>query len=202
MAARLRDEQWQECTFAEITDGWLRAEQHKLREKFVEWKRPDLVRRLDRHLARAPDFSDDDANADQVELLASFRAPLLNGIPANTAWFRVSSLRNIHLEQIHVIGRCGWEDQGQSDHNEVRHVAKRKVKKGETWNIERGPDSWGFLLLWGHHRGGPFTILEGNNRLVEYAATPGAPDFAVPVYIGLSPNYCFWHLPDPAFLCR
>ena len=44
-------------------------------------------------------------------------------------------------------------------------------------------------------RHGPFTILEGNNRMVAYAAS-GAEAVIPRVYVGVSPSPCIWHGPD------
>ena len=53
--------------------------------------------------------------------------------------------------------------------------------------------------MWGHDRGGPFTILEGNNRLIAYASTAPRPALEVSVFIGLSKSPCFWHRADPIY---
>jgi hypothetical protein len=52
-------------------------------------------------------------------------------------------------------------------------------------------------ILWGHSKAGPFTIIEGNKRLIAYAAT-GETTINIPVLIGLSPMRCLWHILDQA----
>jgi hypothetical protein len=42
---------------------------------------------------------------------------------------------------------------------------------------------------------GPFSILEGNNRLTAYACSTHS-GLNTPVFVGLSPMRCLWHLVD------
>jgi hypothetical protein len=56
------------------------------------------------------------------------------------------------------------------------------------------PSNWGTPILWGHDRKGPFTIIEGNHRLVAYASQANKSGLSVPVFVGLSKTPCFWHI--------
>ena len=140
------------------------------------------------YLIDNPDFSDESQNCKRSFLL-SFRAPLLFKIPCSTIWHRVSLLEQNHLDELIVIGRCGWDAPG--DQNELMYVAKRETEK-----MNSVPSEWHPPILWGHTKEGPFTIIEGNHRLVVYTASHDRQKLGIPVYIGLSSDYCFWHLPD------
>ncbi len=67
--------------------------------------------------------------------------------------------------------------------------------------LESPPIAWdGHIILWGHDKGGPFSILEGNHRLLAYAHAKSRPPLSIEVYVGLSLSRCFWHLADPPHL--
>ncbi len=74
--------------------------------------------------------------------------------------------------------------------NELPKVAARKKLP-----LRVAPSSWERPILWGHDRNGPFTIIEGNNRLTAYAAS-GQSGLNIPAFIGLSTMRCVWHLSD------
>jgi hypothetical protein len=58
-------------------------------------------------------------------------------------------------------------------------------------------------ILWGHKKSGPFTIFEGNHRLIGYAAQAECPALSVPVLIGLSRSACVaWHVVDAMALIQ
>lgn len=48
---------------------------------------------------------------------------------------------------------------------------------------------FGGRSLWGHDRSGPYTILEGNNRLTAYESTGRTGKLSLPVLVGLSATY-------------
>jgi hypothetical protein len=114
----------------------------------------------------------------------------LKHVPGTTKWYEVRALEDAHLNELRVIGHCGWDD--RRDANELSAVAGRKPA-----TLASSPQTWDPLVLWGHTADGPFTILEGNNRLVAYASGRSKPGLGVPVFVGLSTDPCHWHLPDP-----
>lgn len=139
----------------------------------------------------SPNVLDPGDNALRMTVLYAGRRQLLGEIPPDTSWHEVAHLRDEHLDEIRVIGRCGWDATDDSDENELRKVAARKLLPSKKpWQ------AWPAVILWGHSAAGPFTILEGNNRLVAYAARPSG-DLAIPVLVGISPSFCFWHRLDP-----
>jgi hypothetical protein len=178
----LADETWISATHAEVCLAFLRAEWEKV---------PEITRWHDRRLVDAPDLANWHENSLRRLILGSWREPLLAHIPADTSWWRVRSLRHTHTTELLVIASDDWRD--PLDGNELLNVARRR---GET--LRTKPADWSPPILWGHEREGPFTILEGNNRLVNYAASVPNSAFAVECFVGLSPSPSVWHLPDRA----
>lgn len=179
----LSAELWHPVSNAEACLAFLRAEWDKEAER-TAW--------YDRILIDEPDLGDPSQNAIRRLILGSWRAPLLDKIPTDTSWFRVHFLHESHLDEIFVIGSDDWRDPG--DKNELLQVAKRRGKA-----LNGLPTDWHPPLLWGHSQEGPFTILEGNNRLVNYAASASRPPLEIVCFIGLSPSPCVWHEPDRPF---
>lgn len=159
---------------------FLRAEWHKI---------PAALALPDRLLIERPDIGDVYQNDARRSLLRSRRGPLLDRVP-ETVWYEVHLLRERHLCELLVIGRCGWDAPGQ-DGNELPSVARRIHKDLQTASTE----GWE-PILWSHEKSGPFTILEGNTRLTAFAGAPSKPPLAVTAFVGLSHRQCYWHLPD------
>jgi len=178
--AGLDGQQWTSVPFAPACLAFLQA----------EWDKIPAAAATNRSLIDHPDLNSGVQNQHRLELLRTRRQPLLEQIPTNTSWFEVRYLTAEHVHQLLVIGRCGWDS--PSDSNELARVAQRCSKL-----LATDPSKWAHPLLWGHSREGPFTILEGNNRLVALAGTVPRLDFTLPVYVGLSTMPCLWHLPDP-----
>jgi hypothetical protein len=85
-----------------------------------------------------------------------------------------------------------WDDAG----NKLEKVAI-EIKEP----LKFPPSAWpGHIILWGHDRKGPFSILEGNHRMLAYAGANPRPPLNINVYVGISPSYCYWHYADPPFL--
>jgi hypothetical protein len=156
----------------------------------AEWHRLPGATPAERHLVESADLSDAAKNERRRHLLYRLREPLMRRVPTDTAWYEVRYLEDRHLAELLVIGRCGWD--AAVDRNELPKVAKRRPTE-----LQTPPSRWSEPILWGHDRNGPFTILEGNNRLVAYAGTSAPRLIEIPVYVGLSPSRCIWHLPDP-----
>ena len=128
----------------------------------AEWTK--IGRPAERDLIDKANLSDEAQNRRRRELLYSRRAPLLHRVPSDTAWHEVRHLERVHLRQLLVIGgNCGWDDPG--DRNELLLVAKRRKIA-----LQTPPERWDEPILWGQTTGGPFTVLEGNNRLVAMLA--------------------------------
>ncbi len=140
----------------------------------------------------APNLNDPIENHYRLRILYYFRAHLLGEVPPDTQWFEVQYLTDRELSELHAVSRCGWENPTDpSDHNELAKVAVRKPIK-----LDELPADWKRIILWGHRREGPFTILEGNKRLTAYASTLPSPGLRIPVLVGISPTPCLWHFED------
>ena len=174
---RLAGQVWTPVTYEELMCVFLRAEAHTISPP------PDP------RLLLAPNFADARENAIRQELLWPLRGALLKRVPRSTRWYRVGKLERSHLEELLVIGRCGWD--ACEDQNELAAVARRRPHA-----LSTDPGAWPPLILWGHSQAGPFTILEGNHRLVALASTTETTPIGAEVLIGLSEEVCYWHLPD------
>jgi hypothetical protein len=142
-------------------------------------------------LLDSPDLSDPAQNHFRLRILYYLRLYLLAEVPPDTEWYRVVGFDRSHLSNLLIIGRCGWDM--PTDRNELLTAAPIR-KKGP---LRTAPSLWGPIILWGHTTAGPFTILEGNNRLSAYVEDGVQEALPESVIVGLSPTYCFWHLPDP-----
>ncbi len=192
---KIRDEKWRQCSFDEIVDRMMRAACPKSRDRLVMSDQNDLVGRLDARIAEVSNLTDPTANRERLELLRSYHAGLLDNIPDDTEWFRVEHLRDVHLHELRAISV--WAKAGQGHENELPAVVEQRIRDGQPLPPMLGtPDEWPSIFLWGHGQDGPFTILDGNNRLAEYVATTNAPSFRIAVYVGLSQSRSRLHLPD------
>jgi hypothetical protein len=122
------------------------------------------------------------------------RAQLLGEIPPDTRWHCVRSVRlSDHIDELRVIRSADWIDKNAApgDDRRLSRVAAWRAKQ-----MTDAPHQWAPPILWGHSRRGPFTIIEGNNRLT--ALAHNEPNSSVPImtYIGLSDVPCFWHEDD------
>ena len=178
-------QKWEEVTIHQVYHSFLKGEFENCIKTFGQ----NAIE--NKALIDDPDFNNDSQNSKRSFLLC-FRAPLLFRIPCSTIWYRVSSLKENHFNELIVVGRCGWDD--KSDQNELLTVAKRKNLK-----LNSSPSEWESPIFFGHTKEGPFTIIEGNHRLVAYASvnSKSKEELNIPVYVGLSSEHCIWHLPDP-----
>lgn len=137
----------------------------------------------------SPDLGDRNQNQFRRRLLRSRRGPLLDEVPESTRWHEVRFLMGDHLGELLVIGSGDWV--GRREAHQLLGVASRRPV-----GLRQAPGEWAAPVLWGHDRAGPFTILEGNHRLVAYAGATAPPRLEIPVVVGLSSETCYWHRPD------
>jgi hypothetical protein len=140
-------------------------------------------------LLDSPDLADLDENWTRVRLLNMLRNVYLAEIPPDTQWSEVADLTDDDIDNLYVVREGTWTD--ARDNNELRQVAARKPL-----HLLAPPTKWKRVILWGHAQSGPFTILEGNHRLVSYVSSQSA-GLKIPVIVGISSTYCYWHPPDP-----
>jgi hypothetical protein len=172
---------WRRVTVHEVVAAFLRSERYKFTMVPL-----DVLALIDH-----PNIVDPSQNHARLRYLASIRRQLLGEIPPDTRWYKVWTLIDAELPEIYVIGRCGFDDPYGRDRNELQRVASRRP---EPMNSQ--PSTWGTPILWGHDRTGPFTIIEGNHRLIAYASQGQKSGLSVPVFVGLSNTPCFWHIFD------
>jgi len=181
--ARLEDEDWTPSSHDAVVLAFLKG----------EWSRWRLADRGDIRLITEPDLTDATQNLTRRRLLQSVRSVILERIPADTIWFEVRQLNARHFWQLHNIHRSDW-----SRHTDTNELLKTAHVRPETLRQESG--SWGSWrpILWGHNRGGPFTIIEGNHRLNALAGAAPArqENVRMVTYVGISDRPCEWHRPD------
>jgi hypothetical protein len=171
---------WTKTNIHKVVSEFLRAE----RDKF-NLHSPWLP------LIDTPNLSDPLENHKRLRLLYINRAPFMIEIPLDTEWFEVESLTQNEIDELYVSARHNplWNQAG----NKLTEVAKADPQL-----LEALPHAWAGIILWAHSKDGPFSIFEGNHRLIGYAAADPPPPLNIKVYVGISPSLCLWHYADPA----
>jgi hypothetical protein len=172
---------------------WNRVSVHEVVAEFLRGERFKFERLLpsaEMALIDTPNISDPRENHARLRYLYCSRGSLIGEIPPDTRWYEVRNLTGEELSELHVIARCGWDHSG--DKNELFRVALRRPSV-----LTSQPSSWARPILWGHAKAGPFTVLEGNNRLIAYASQAQQPPLMIPALVGLSPTPCCFHIFDP-----
>ena len=107
-------------------------------------------------------------------------------------WYEVVSLTENEIDELYVSARHNpqWDGAG----NKLDQVAKVARLR-----LESPPDAWARIILYGHTKTGPFSIIEGCHRMLAWAYADPRPPLSISVYVGLSPSYCYWHHADPPF---
>jgi hypothetical protein len=185
---------------------WRAVRDHHVHLAFLraEWHHLRRVPGADERLVTTPDLKDPVQNRRRRELLWLRRGPLLEHVPCSTKWYEVEFLEERHLQRLLVIGRCpppSWDAPGVHK-NELEAVTRRCAAAGvfpdgKPLALTQAPAGWDPPILWGHRWSGPLTILEGNHRLIAYKASAEPKQLCVRTFVGLSRDYCYWHLPDP-----
>lgn len=179
---------WTPVSMHKVILAWLRAERGTNIAGLLSqlpaavWS-PGLSNLLDH-----ADLSDPEENRARLRLLYMIRNIFVVELPPDTKWYEVHSLTDGELEELRAINHPGWTD--PNDKNEIAKVAARR-----NLHLTEPPPNWEPPILWGHSRAGPFTIIEGNTRLTAYTAS-GRADLNIPVFVGLSPMSCYWHILD------
>lgn len=169
---------------------WRPASVHEVVAAFLlgERKKSFAFIPLGTPIIDAPNVNDLQENHTRLRLLYHVRAHIFGEIPPDTQWFEVNLTDN-ELDELHVIAHVQkWM---AADKNELRQVAARCPEP-----LKIPPDNWQRPILWGHEKSGPFSIFEGNHRLIGYASLPSPPGLSIPVFVGLSATPCMWHIHD------
>jgi hypothetical protein len=176
----LADMNWTEVSFHKMVAEFLRAE-HESFSFFPPWV----------PLIENPNLNDPLENHRRLRMLYIKRGNFMCEIPPDTKWYEVQSLTGNELDELYVSARHNskWNEAG----NKLDRVAKAAPEP-----LKSPPDEWARIILWGHDKTGPFSIIEGCHRMIGYAGANPRPPLKIGVLVGLSPSYCFWHGPDPA----
>jgi len=107
-------------------------------------------------------------------------------VPPDTEWYRVDWLRDRHLKELRVISHCHLDGTGGMP------LVKAAPKVG--WELQEDQERWACPILFSNNPKGPYTILEGNHRLLAWRKKyPRGRSLLMPVYIGISKLPCYWH---------
>ena len=170
---------WTPVTIHEVVADFLQSEQHKFPASDIEMA-----------LIDSPDIGDPLQNHKRLRLLYQRRRWLFGEIPPDTKWYNVQSLTDTELDELHVIARCPFDD--PNDKNELRKVGARRSEV-----LQCPPIKWHRPIVWRHDKIGPFTIIEGNHRLIAYASAPSPGGLLINTVVGLSQMPCYFHFDDP-----
>jgi O-antigen/teichoic acid export membrane protein len=169
-----------------------------------------------RELVMKPRLDDAGENAKRRALLFIRHLPLWRELPRGTEWFEVE-VRAANLTQIRVFPRAMWRKLAHGNFT-LPEVAERirtyrghdvsvkaflsKIASLRDWlGRETSP---GAVLLIGLSESEPFTILDGNHRLVAATLTSTEAMQKLRFLCGLSPRMteCCWYETNFATLCR
>ena len=159
-------------------------------------------------IVMTPDLSDAAENAKRRALFLIRHGSLWRELPQKTEWFEVQ-IQEADLHQIRVFPRAQWRKLARREDFSILHIRRclasdrcfelaeesflSKMRNVRHW-IEQDITP-GAVLLIGVSESGPFTILDGNHRLV--AATLARPEAMkrFRFYCGLSPQMprCCWY---------
>ena len=169
-----------------------------------------------RGLVTTPHLNDPRENARRRALLFIRHFALWRELPAGTEWFEVE-IRTADLAQIRVFPRAQWRKLARGDFS-ITRIAER-LRRFRSHNVSEGAflskiaalrDGLrqnidpGAVLLIGLNESEPFTVLDGNHRLV--AAILKSPETVLRIRFlcGLSPRMteCCWYRTNVATLFR
>lgn len=172
---------WKRTSVHAVVLEWLRGERHRIEAAFPDDRaRAAILDCIDR-----ADLASALQNRMRLRMLNILRLELIVEIPPDTSWYVVSGFGHDYIMGLHVICGAEWAD-GSGDYRIGAVAARRQI------TLRGGPPFPAMPILFGTTKDGPFTIIEGNHRLVAYAGS-GQTDFFGPVMIGISPTDCVWN---------
>ncbi len=167
-------------------------------------------------LVAEPDLRHDGQNRVRRALFNVRHRALWKELPTDTEWFE-AEIEMKDLDRFRVFPRAQWRKFALGDFG-LTQVAQRIV---DDRYRERGSGAFlakiddlrdhlkqetvgGAVLLIGENEGGPFTILDGNHRLVAALLTSAQALRRFRFYCGLSPRMaqCCWYRTNVATLTR
>jgi len=163
-----------------------------------------------------PNLADPDENEVRRALLFVRHGALWRELPRGTEWFE-AEITDSDLDRIRVFPRAQWRKLALGDFA-ISHVAQRledaryrdRAAHAFLAKIERLRDrlaqnaAAGAVLIIGQNGSGPFTILDGNHRLVAAMNTSPEAVGRLRFFCGLSPRMgqCCWYQTNVATLLR
>jgi len=175
---------WTEISIHDVVSEFLRGERNSYLDVYPSWL----------PIIDNPDLNDSLENHKRLRLFYIKRGIFMVEIPPDTKWYEVQSLTDAEVDELYLSARHNqtWDHAG----NKLDQVAIV-----DQLALESPPDAWpGRIILWGHDKTGPFSIIEGCHRMLAHANANPRPLLNICVYVGLSPSYCYWHYADPPFL--
>lgn len=169
-----------------------------------------------RELVMKPRVDDAGENAKRRALLFIRHLPLWRELPKGTEWFEVE-VRPADLGQIRVFPRAIWRKLARGNFTLTEVVERIRSYHGHDISVKAflskitSLREWlaretrpGAVLLIGLNESEPFTILDGNHRLVAATLTSTEAMQKLRFLCGLSPRMteCCWYETNFATLCR
>lgn len=167
-------------------------------------------------LVATPDLQHAGENKVRRALLFVRHGALWRELPEGTEWFE-AEIRSADLRRIRVFPRAHWRKLALGDFG-ITQIARRIVDERY---LERAPAAFrakiedlrhrlnentvaGAILLIGLTESGPFTILDGNHRLLAAMLTSPEAVHRFRFFCGLSPQMaqCCWYRTNVATLLR
>ncbi|HUB02559.1 MAG TPA: hypothetical protein VL983_07730 [Terriglobales bacterium] len=167
-------------------------------------------------LVATPNVQDDQENSVRRALFNVRHGQLWRELPSDTQWFEAEISAN-DLDRLRVFPRAQWRKLALGNFGLAqvadRILDERYRERATTTFLEKIDDLrdqlmqdvvGGAVLLIGRNEGGPFTILDGNHRLVAAMLTSRRTLERFRFFCGLSPNMtrCCWHQTNILTLTR
>jgi len=190
----------------EVITAFLKSEIHN--PEFELYRESTLA------LLNAPDFTDADQNARRRALLFIRHDSLWRELPRSTEWVELE-VQAPDLARIRVFPRAQWRKLARGDfslseiartvssgHHLAGDAFFSKIADIRRWLAADGEP--GPVLLIGISNRGPFTILDGNHRLLAASLTSPEAVQRLTFFCGLSPQMaeCCWYETNVATLLR
>jgi len=164
----------------------------------------------------SPNYGDAIENATRRALFYLRHGSLWREIPQDTQWFE-TELEAIHFDRIRVFPRAQWRKLARGDYSLPRII--KSIESGEAANSadsaflkkiqdlqEAGPqtNARGAIILIGTSENGPWTVLDGNHRLVASILSSPSSVERFRCFCGVSPRmvYCCWYKTNFSTLVR
>jgi len=158
-------------------------------------------------LVTDPDIEDDEQNSVRRALFNVRHGQLWRELPSDTQWFE-AEIRANDLDRLQVFPRAQWRKLARGDYG-LPQVAQRVLDEryrkrtteaflGKIDDLRahlRQDFNGSAVLLIGVRESGPFTILDGNHRMVAVMLTSHDSLKRFRFFCGLSPRMarCCWH---------